>query len=70
MAYTDDHVNRQTNIAITGNSFVRDHGVENSIILAMLIDGLTITGNTFDCYDPPVTISDCTDVTYEDNTQL
>lgn len=70
MASTDDHINRMTNIAITGNSFVMDHGVENPVILAMLIDGLTITGNTFDCYDPPVTIADCTDVTHEDNIQL
>jgi len=71
MAYTDDGVNRMTNIAITGNSFVRAKSVENSVITAGFIDGLTITGNTFNCFDPPVTVLEsCTAVTYEGNTQL
>lgn len=64
---TDDGVHRIADLSFTGNSMTRT-GI--GIMSVRLTDGLTITGNTFDCDLPAISQSQNTNVDISGNTQL
>jgi hypothetical protein len=64
---TDDGVHRISNLSFTGNNMTR---AGTGVMAVARTDGLTITGNTFDCDLPAISQTDNTNVTISGNTQL